>query len=859
MAARASGGMVFHASGSGRVRDLYSAALNFLRQTMESLTIMRTRTALRMSLLAACVGLPASIVAAQTVLEPGRELGAAPSSMDMPSMFFEPMVGCGKACAFHASVNGGFTPGQLVPGARFGTRGPGPSDPTDVLNNNLSIEILSVTPPATGTGSGSASIAGTNVMTIRANQNLTSFAFYLRSQYTVSNCTVTDSVGAYAAVPTTPPANNSSYQRTITFIRPISPGQTFTVSVSYSGITANVGLGAFFAGTQNGASGAPTAVCTLSEPYYAASWWPCKDGDVRLVGDNSDKATLDMAITAPDTLTSISNGLLVGVDTLSGNRKRHRWSTSYPMTTYLVCFATSQYNQWSINYNYGPGLNMPVQFSIYPSSDTPANRAVWENTVNMLAAYQPIFGLYPFINEKYGIYQFEFSGGEEHQTYTGQGRGGAFVEYITAHELGHQWWGDDLTCKTWSDIWLNEGFATYTEALWEERKPNPTTTLQAAMVARKPGSSAAGTVYITPYDPSNGITANTTGDPNRIFNGNLSYRKGGWVLHMLRKIMGDAAFFNGLQTYRAAFQLGSPTTADFTAIMTSVHGSDLSWFFNPWLYQSGAPTYSFGWTNATINGQRYVRLMVEQGQASPAPLFTMPMDVSITTTSGTTNVSVLTRTASDDFLIPIPANATAVAIDPSDWILNYNKATTTYVQGPPKVVSLSTTPGASIPAASAPSTLSIVFSDNVTVSAASIGITRNAASVPFAFAYNATAATATLTFAAPLSAGTYNVAIADTITAVANSQRLDGELASNTAGALPSGDGVALGSSLFSFTITAPPCPQNFNGADGLTVQDIFDFLAAWFSGQPAADFNHADGITVQDIFDFLAAWFAGC
>jgi hypothetical protein len=809
-------------------------------------------------MLAACIGLPATFSDAQTLVTPSCD---QPISADTPTMFFQPEIGCGKACAYHAALAAGWSPGQLLPGARFDARGPG--DPTNVLNNNLAIEILSVTPPGSGTGSGSASITGTNVMTILCNQSgLSSFTFRLRSQYTVTNCTVTDTVGPYTVVPTTPPSNNTSYGRTITLLRPINAGQTFTISISYFGDTANVGLGSFFAGTQNGASGAPTAVCTLSEPYYAASWWPCKDGDVRMAGDNSDKATLDMAITAPDTLTSVSNGLLVGVDTLSGNRKRFRWSTSYPVTTYLVFFATSQFNQWSVNYVHAAGT-MPVQFSIYPSSDTAGNRAVWEKVPSMLAAYAPVYGLYPFVNEKYGIYQFEFSGGQEHQTYTGQGRGGAFVEYITAHELGHQWWGDNVTCKTWSDIWLNEGFATYTEALWEERKPNPTTTLQAAMNSRKPSASGiAGSgsfVWIPPYDPASGVTTNTTGDPNRVFNGDFSYRKAGWVLHMLRKVMGDAAFFNGLQTYRAAYQLSAATTADFTAVMTGVHGQDLSWFFNPWLYQPGAPTYAYGWANTTIAGQTYLRLNIAQTQASPAPLFTMPMDVQIVTPSGTINSSVRTHSASDDFLIPIPAGASAVTLDPNGWILNYGKNSVAYVQGPPKVVGVSPSPGASIAAAAAPSTLSILFSDDVGIAPANIGVTRGAASVPFTLAYNPSTFVATLTFSGPLAPGTYGVVVSDAVAAVANGQRLDGELASNTAAALPSGDGVALGSALFSFTITAPPCPADFNTSGGLTVQDIFDFLSAWFAGAPAADFNHTGGITVQDIFDFLAAWFGGC
>ena len=802
------------------------------------------------------------LLAPCALAQPAGPLEPPPPPFDACHLAFEPHIGCGKATAFDAAIAAGFTPAQLSPAGGLAPRGPsGPTDPTNVLHNNLAIEILSVTPSG---NNGTAELSGSNTMTIVSNvNNLTTFTFGLRCQYTVTSCTVTDTVGAYATTPTTLSCPVSSYLRTITFARPINAGETFTISIAYSGTAIpNVGLGSFFAGGQGAVDTAPTVVATLSEPYYAATWWPCKDGDVYSLGDNSDKATLDVAITAADTLQSVSNGLLVGVDTLPGNRKTYRWHCSSPLSSYLVFFATSQYNQWSLPYNYGAGT-MPVQFSIYPSSDTPTNRAVWEKTPAMLDAFAPIYGLYPFLSEKYGVYQFEFSGGQEHQTYTGQGRGGAFNESITAHELAHQWWGDNITCKTWSDIWLNEGFATYSECLWEERKPGSSGlgSLRSCMNLgnHRPTNAALAASNSYVYIPAADIIG-LSSSPGRIFSSSYSYRKPAWVLHALRHVIGDADFFNALQTYRAAFQGSAATPADFTAIVSAVAGQDLSWFFTPWLYQPGAPNYTYAWTNTAINGQAYLRLSIAQTQSSPAPLFPMPVDVRITTTSsGTINTIVQNRSALDDFLIPLPSPAAAsgVSIDPDDWILNTGKTTGSYVQGPPKIVTLAPAPGESVASFAAPSTLSVGFSDPVAVTAADFGVTSNATSIPFTFAYNAGTMTATLTFASPLAAGTYNVAVSDAISAVANSARLDGELASNSPAALPSGNGVALGSAAFTFTITAP-CAADFNNSGSLSVDDIFDFLNAWFAGNPAADFN-GGGLAVQDIFDFLNAWFAGC
>src|SRR5262249_52979922 len=156
-------------------------------------------------------------------------------------------------------------------------------------------------------------------------------------------------------------------------------------------------------------------------------------------------------------------------------------------------FAATNFSTWTRQFNH-PGGSMPVVFNVYPGDDTSATRASLDKVITMLGTLGDLYGPYPFINEKDGVYEFNFGGGMEHQTDTGQG---FFDEVVTVHELGHQWWGDNVTCKTWSDIWLNEGFATYTEALWEEHKPGSTgfPALRSAMVGRRWGTS--GTVYRT--------------------------------------------------------------------------------------------------------------------------------------------------------------------------------------------------------------------------------------------------------------------------------------------------------------------------------------------------------------------------
>lgn len=798
----------------------------------------------------------------------------APEPDAEPLVLLDPPEGCGKACILRAvyeaqkaagmdmsaSGPGSLIPGRLNPGRR-GDRGAA-TDPTDVLNYDLSLEVA---PP-------SLALTGRNDITLRATQNnVTSFTFVLRWNYTVTSCTVTDAQGTYTVSPTVPATGGTSYARTFTFLRPLNTNDTATVSINYSGnIATGIGFspGSVVVTTQRGVAGAPPVLCTLSQPYYAATWWPAKDGDVRLPGDNSDKATFSISITCPSALSAVSNGLLQSTETLTGSRRKFTYRTNYQMAPYLAFISVSQYNQWQTTYSYPSGQSypggptypagsMPLQFAIYPSADNPTNRGLWERSADILEAFRPIFGLYPFINEKYGKYQFEFSGGMEHQTMSGQGGSGGtpFAEWLSAHELAHQWFGDDVTCKTWNDIWLNEGFATLSQALWEERKPESTgaPAYRAAMNNLRP-SNPAGSVYVT----------NTT-SVGAIFNYATTYAKSAWVLHMLRGILGDAAFFGAIQTYRAQFSGGAPTTSDFINSIQTTTGRDLSWFFTPWVFGQGAPAYTYSWQNATIDGNPYLRLRIDQSNTSSLPtVFANPIPVRVTTaTLGTVNLTAYNDAASDYFLFPLPAGVSAggVELDPDNWVLEYGKTAATYVQGPPKLVSASPAPSATLPAA--PGTLRLSFSDNVTITPADIAVTRGGTPVPFTLSYSPTNWVATLTFTSTLQPGTYSVAVSDNITSVfGGGIRLDGEITATpvspaTPPTLPSGNGQPGGIAAFTFTIQ--PCAADFNNSGSATVQDIFDYLNAYFAGSLTADTNNSGDLSVQDLFDFLSLYFQGC
>ncbi len=711
---------------------------------------------------------------------------------------------CGKANALRMRYLAGL---PIVDDPSADTREA--DDATDVLHNNLDIEINTT----------ATTITGSNTMTVESRiDGLTEFTFRLRSNFTVTQALLNGTTSLTVS-------NLSTTSRKVTLDRAYNTGEVFTLKISYNGVPASRGFGSIEFTRQHGTG--PNIVYTLSEPYFAYTWWPCKDGDYGMPGNNRDKATLELAVTAPSTMRTVSNGVLVGIDSLSGGRSRYRWLSDYPIATYLVCFSSTQYNTWTQTFSYG-GETMPVEFNIYPSDDTAGNRAGWQACVSMLGTFSDLYGLYPFFDEKYGIYQCEFGGGMEHQTNTAQG---GFSEDLTSHELGHQWWGDNVTCATWNDIWLNEGSATYSEALWLEFKNgfDNRTALYSAMNARRP-SSVGDSVYV--YD---------AGDVNRIFDYTYSYLKAGWVLHQLRKVLGDENYFDMLWAYRLQFGGSGATTDDFAAVASTFHSSgDLSWFFDEWVYGIGAPAYQTGWQTVNINGQNYLRLYVNQTQSASYGLYTMPIDIRVNYSGGNQTYTVFNDADPEWFVIPIPAAATSIVVDENSWILTTAKTNTTYVNGPPKVVQASPAPGAVYAAGSGPAQVSITFSENVTAGASDFSVVgASAGNVPFTYSYSAGNFTATLTFSAALAGDTYTVTVDDNVKSSVASIALDGEIADPSSPAsLPSGEGLAGGNAAWTFTVEGATCYGDLTGDGLIDLTDLSVLLT---------NFGVANGATYED------------
>ncbi len=316
-----------------------------------------------------------------------------------------------------------------------------------------------------------------------------------------------------------------------------------------------------------------TVVGTLSEPFYSAVWFPCKN-------DLTDKVdSSDIIVTAPKGYKVASNGVLVSA-TSTEETETYHWRHRYPIATYLTAFAVSKYETYSDWYVRPDGDSLEILNYVYPE-DLDTIKKVTPITIKAMALFEELYGKYPFSNEKYGHAEFILGGGMEHQTMSFIGKR-YFTPFVLTHELAHQWFGNMITCSSWNDIWVNEGFATYSTGLFYEREDTAAWNLWKRNTIDSVTSRPDGSVYC--YNAQN---------KNRIFNIRLSYEKASYVLHMLRWVIGDSAFFKGIWNFAndSTLMHGFASTNDVKKHFENTSGKDLTEFFDSWIYKEGYPNY----------------------------------------------------------------------------------------------------------------------------------------------------------------------------------------------------------------------------------------------------------------------------
>lgn len=435
--------------------------------------------------------------------------------------------------------------------------------------------------------------------------------------------------------------NHASDLLTMVLTGTYNTGDTIRLEIDYAGPpavpNAELGLSSFTFDTRIGGE---VVIYSLSEPYFARSWWPCKD-----VPD--DKATVTMDVTVPDTLVVASNGTLENEVDLGGGRKRFYWVENYLISTYLVSLAVSNYTVYSDYYHHSPTDSMEVRYFVFPEA-LPSVQAQWDSTVEMLTAFSNRFGEYPFVDEKYGMAQIRGPIAMENQTCSSMG---VTAERIAAHELSHQWWGDMVTPVDWKDIWLNEGFATYCEAVWQEHKSGFDAYKLTMSFKKLPCRQFDGTLY----------------DPPTLFDPCDVYNRGAWVLHMLRHVVGDADFFAALRQYRSDFEYGNATTLGFQSACETVYGASLDWFFDQWVFGWSLPEYEYHWRQTGTGAATTVDLTLWQTQSSG--IIAMPIDVRVTMPSGDSTVVVWNDAPLETYHLTMPESVIDLQVDPDEWIL----------------------------------------------------------------------------------------------------------------------------------------------------------------------------------------------
>jgi aminopeptidase N len=455
------------------------------------------------------------------------------------------------------------------------------------------------------------------------------------------------------------PCESFSHENSDIFINlenPVNPGDLVDLTIWYHGVP--VLAGGYKGLRYEFHDENEPIIATLSTPYLAHYWYPCKDGPE----DKADSVYMD--ITIPDTivnnheLIAVSNGVLENIVIFNG-KKTYQWRHRYPVVTYYVMAAISNYVHFQDYFNGTAGESFPLDYYVFADDLTASQEGV-ADLPEVMQLFSDKFGTYPFSNEKYGMTQLGFYGAIENQTNTITNNMMPSWFEVSVHELSHMWFGDMITCSNWHHAWLNEGFATYAEALWAEHLGG--------------FEGYQSNIATDQYWQGGTLYLQNAQDTFNIFQ-QIVYAKGAFVLHMLRGFVGDTDFFNILSAYTANpdFMYQNATTEDFKNVAEIISGLDLSTFFEQWIYDEYYPVYHYNYLQGNNNEFYFVISQVQESLGF-RPVFEMPVNLRfIYDGGGDTTVTVWNNLQFQEYVFQLTNEVDSVEFDPDLWILRQSE------------------------------------------------------------------------------------------------------------------------------------------------------------------------------------------
>jgi aminopeptidase N len=440
---------------------------------------------------------------------------------------------------------------------------------------------------------------------------------------------------------------------------------SFYVKVGYSG-TPSGQLGYIFSTSYH------TTAYTLGCPFATKRWMPCYDNMI----DKADRGC-EMYITVPDTYNVCATGKFIE-KTMGQGKATFHWKHDYPISPYLIHFSASSFRMITHWYRPAPAESIEVRYYMWPA-DTVYAPVSLSLITDMMGYYDSLFGAYPF--ERYGmdfIYPFYY-GGMEHQTNATIIRSWLVQHnhYGMAHELSHMWWGDMATCFSWRHVWINEGFATYCDALYQGHIEGQASFMTVMLTRRSDYFTSEGGNPHSVYDPPE----------NLLYDWGHSYCKGAWILHMMRYLCGtDSVWLRYMGVVRDSFGYKSVSTDDLNRIMNRELAGNYDWFFSEWVYQLGYPNYQIAWNKIYESPNWRLVLDVAQAQTIGPAVFHMPLPIGVNYAAGDTLLTLSVTQAPQHYEYLLPQEPTGITVDPDNWLIQISTVTGVGESGPAEPV-----------------------------------------------------------------------------------------------------------------------------------------------------------------------------